>query len=222
MSDERLVPETAIDEFAVQQFVMRRFAEAGLVTDFPPIAGVNANASDPHYAPAPIGSASVRRGDLLLLDLWAKLDDPRCGLLRHHLDGLLRRRSAPADARGVRRRDRRRDEGIRTVQEAVAAGRTLRGFEVDDAVRGYIEARGFGEFFGHRTGHSIGREVHGVGANMDNFETHDQRPIIPGTCFSIEPGIYLLEFGIRSEVDVFVEKHVASVTGDIQTNLVLL
>ena len=98
----------------------------------------------------------------------------------------------------------------------------MRGFEVDDAVRGHIEARGFGQFFRHRTGHSIGREVHGVGANMDNFETHDERPIIPGTCFSIEPGIYLPEFGMRSEVDVFVEEHAASVTGDIQADLVLL
>lgn len=115
-----------------------------------------------------------------------------------------------------------RDAGIRLVQEAAAAGQALRGFEVDDAVRGHIAACGLGEFFGHRTGHSIGREVHGVGANMDNFETHDERSIVAGTCFSIEPGVYLPEFGIRSEVDMFIEDRQARVTGEIQTEMVLL
>jgi Xaa-Pro aminopeptidase len=211
-----------IDEFAVQQFIMNRFAEAGLITDSPPIVGVNANASDPHYCPGPVGSASIRRGDLMLLDLWAKLDDPdavyyditwmafcgddppqRISEVFHVVIGA-------------------RDAGILAVQQAAAAGRTLRGFEVDDAVRGFIAARGFGEFFRHRTGHSIGREVHGVGANMDNYETHDERTIIPGTCFSIEPGIYLSQFGIRSEVDVLVDERAARVTGEIQTELTLL
>jgi Xaa-Pro aminopeptidase len=212
----------ALDEYAVQQFVMRRFAENGLVTDCPPIVGVNANASDPHYAPAATGSAPVRRGDLLLLDLWAKLDDPDavfyditwmayCGAEPPEA-----MREAFAIVRGAR------DAGIRLVQEAAAAGRTLRGFEVDDAVRGYIEARGLGQYFRHRTGHSIGREVHGVGANMDNLETHDERPVIPWTCFSIEPGLYQPEFGVRTEVDVFVDERGARVTGQIQTELVLL
>lgn len=213
---------SAVDEFAVQQFITGRFAEAGLVTDSPPIVGVNANASDPHYCPGRVGSAPIRSGDLILLDLWAKLDDPQavyydvtwmayCG--EEPRQRILEVLDAVIGAR---------DAGVRTVQQAVAAGRTLRGFEVDDAVRGFIEARGFGEFFRHRTGHSIGREVHGVGANMDNFETHDERPIIPGTCFSIEPGIYLPEFGVRSEVDVLVEPGGARVTGEIQTALCLL
>ena len=212
----------AVDEYTVQQFVMRRFSESALVTDSPPIVGVNANASDPHYSPPAAASAPVRRGDLLLLDLWAKLDDP---------DGVFYDVTWMAycgDEPPERMREAfavvvaARDAGIRLVREAAAAGRTLHGFEVDDAVRGYIESRGFGEFFGHRTGHSIGREVHGVGANMDNLETHDERPVIPWTCFSIEPGIYQPEFGVRSEVDVFVEDHGARVTGEIQTDLVLL
>jgi len=213
---------SAIDEFTVQQFIMGRFAEAGLITDSPPIVGVSANASDPHYCPGRVGSASIRRGDLMLLDLWAKLDDPdavyyditwtafcgddppqRISEVFHVVIGA-------------------RDAGIRAVQQAAAAGRTLRGFEVDDAVRAFIAARGFAEFFRQRTGHSIGREVHGVGANIDNYETHDERTIIPGTCFSIEPGIYLSHFGIRSEVDVLVEDRAARVTGEIQTELVLL
>jgi Xaa-Pro dipeptidase len=211
-----------VDEYTVQQFVMFRFAQSGLVTDHPPIVGVNANASNPHYCPPEAGSSAIRRGDLLLLDLWAKLDDPAsvyyditwmayCGndpphSMREAFDAVLAGR----------------DAGIRRVQEAVAAGLPLRGFEVDDAVRGTIEARGFGSYFGHRTGHSIGREVHGVGANMDNYETHDERPIIPGTCFSIEPGIYLPEFGVRSEVDVYVDEHSARVTGQIQTAFCLV
>jgi Xaa-Pro aminopeptidase len=113
-----------------------------------------------------------------------------------------------------------RDAAIGLVQESMRAGRPLRGYEVDDAAREVITRRGFGAFFVHRTGHSIGEEVHGNGANMDNFETHDERRIIPRTCFSIEPGVYLHEFGVRSEVNVFVEERDARVTGEIQQAIV--
>ena len=115
-----------------------------------------------------------------------------------------------------------RDAGIRLVQEAAAAGRTLRGFEVDDAVSGYIASRGMAQCIRHRTGHSIGREVHGVGANMDNMETHDERPVIPWTCFSVEPALYLPDFGVRTEVNVFVEERGARVTGEMQMEFVRL
>jgi len=108
------------------------------------------------------------------------------------------------------------------VQDAVAAGHELRGFEVDDVARGYIESRGFGEYFVHRTGHSIGEEVHGNGANMDNLETHDERRVVPWTCFSIEPGVYLKEFGVRSEINMFVGEKEARVTGEKQTDLLIL
>jgi Xaa-Pro dipeptidase len=115
-----------------------------------------------------------------------------------------------------------RDAGIRLVRDAARTGRTLRGFEVDDAVSGCIKSRGLGEFIRHRTGHNIGREVHGAGANMDNCETHDERPIIPWTCFSIEPGLYFPGFGVRTEVDVFVEEHGARVTGALQQEITTL
>jgi Xaa-Pro aminopeptidase len=115
-----------------------------------------------------------------------------------------------------------RDRAIECVQRAVAAKRDLRGFEVDDAARASVREQGFGQYFTHRTGHSIGVEVHGAGANMDNFETHDERKVIPWTCFSIEPGIYLPEFGIRSEVDVFAGEEEAKVTGEIQQELVII
>ena len=211
-----------ITEYSVQQFVLQRFAETGLMTNHAPIVGVNANASDPHYQPTREACRPIRDGDLLLLDLWAKLEDPDavyydvtwmayCG------------EDPPARQREVFQvvRDAR-DAGIRFVTDAVAAGRPVQGFAVDDAVRGYIARKGFGEFFTHRTGHSIGRETHGHGANLDNFETHDERRIIPMTCFSIEPGIYLPEFGVRSEVNLFVDDRSAQVTGEIQRELILL
>jgi Xaa-Pro aminopeptidase len=115
-----------------------------------------------------------------------------------------------------------RDAAISRVTQAVAAGQPLRGFEVDDAARGYIEDRGFGSYFTHRTGHSIGQEVHGSGANMDNLETHDERRVSPWTCFSIEPGVYLPNFGIRSEINMFVGDREARVTGEIERDLLLL
>jgi Xaa-Pro aminopeptidase len=115
-----------------------------------------------------------------------------------------------------------RDAAIAFVQDAVAAGRVLHGYEVDDVARGHIQQRGYGDYFVHRTGHSIGYLVHGNGVNIDNLETRDQRRIIPGVCFSIEPGVYLPEFGVRSEVDMFVGEKQAVVTGEIQRELLLL
>lgn len=214
--------DKAIDEYAVQQFVMRRFAESGMVTNHPPIVGANVNAADSHYCPPETGSSPIRPGDLVLLDLWAKIDVPDgvyyditwmafCG---DEVPAPMREAFATVVAA--------RDTGIRLVQEAMAEGRTLRGFEVDDAVRGCIESRGMGAFIRHRTGHSIGREVHGVGANIDNYETHDDRRIIPWTCFSIEPALYLPDFGVRTEINLFVEEHGARVTGRIQNEFVTL
>ena len=114
-----------------------------------------------------------------------------------------------------------RDAAIQRVTEAIAAGYPLCGFEVDDAARGFITSRGFAPYFTHRTGHSIGQEVHGNGANMDNLETHDERRVSPWTCFSIEPGVYLPEFGVRSEVNMFVGEGEARVTGEIQRSMAL-
>jgi Xaa-Pro aminopeptidase len=211
-----------LDEYGVQQFVMRRFKERGLTTDHGPIVGCNANAADSHYSPPETGSASIRRGDLVLLDLWAKLDQPDavyyditwmayCG---EQVPEPIEK--AFAAAMGAR------DAGIKLVREAMTAGRMLRGFEVDDAVAGHIHTCGYGPNIRHRTGHSIGREVHGVGANMDNMETHDERPIIPRTCFSIEPALYLPDFGVRTEINLFVEERGARVTGEMQTEFVRL
>jgi Xaa-Pro dipeptidase len=219
---ERTRNGAPLQEVEVKRFVREGFAKAGLITDHGPIVGVNGNASNPHYEPTDETTSPIRSGDWVLLDMWAKLDQPGatyyditwtafCG--DHPADTM---RNVFAVVTGAR------DAGIRRVEDAVPAGEPLRGFEVDDAVRGYIENRGYGAYFTHRTGHSIGQEVHGNGANMDNFENHDERRIIPWSCFSIEPGVYLPEFGVRSEIDMFVGDGEARVTGEIQREMALL
>lgn len=209
-------------EYEIQQFIMDQFQAHGLVTDHPPIVAVNENASDPHYAPTLSGSRAIRPGDSLLIDLWAKLDQPNsvfyditwmgyCGsqppsALKHVFD----------IARTAR------DLAVQAVNRARTEGRRLHGFEVDDVTRNHIRKNHFGDYFVHRTGHSIGVSVHGNGANMDNLETHDDRLIVPNTCFSVEPGIYLPEFGVRTEVNVFVRENSAGTTGEVQQELVVV
>ena len=211
-----------LDEYGVQQFVMRRFKERGLTTDHPPIVGANVNAADSHYCPPDKGSAPIRRGDLVLLDLWAKLDQPDAVYYDITWMAYCGERVPEPMEKAFAVTMGARDVGIKLVREAMAAGRTLRGFEVDDAVAGHIQTCGYGENIRHRTGHSIGREVHGVGANIDNMETHDERPIIPWTCFSIEPALYLPDFGVRTEINLFVEERGARVTGEMQSEFVRL
>jgi len=211
-----------VTEWEMQQFILARFAEEALTTDHGPDVAVNANASNPHYEPKQEASAEIRRGDVLLMDMWAKLDRPEAVYYDITWVGFCGS-EPPAKVERVFTvvRDAR-DRAIARVKDAVRDQRELRGFEVDDAAREHVRAQGFEEYFFHRTGHSIGTEVHGSGANMDNLETHDERRVIPWPCFSVEPGIYLPEYGIRSEVDVFVGDREARVTGEVQDKLVLL
>jgi Xaa-Pro dipeptidase len=211
-----------ITEWDVKQFIGDRYKAEGLFIDHGPDVAVNANASNPHYDPRQDSCSEIRKGDLLLMDMWAKFDRP--GSIYYDITWVGYCGATPPEE--IRKvftivRDAR-DRAIDCVKSAVAAGRDLRGFEVDDAAREHIRSAGFGEYFFHRTGHSIGQEVHGNGANMDNLETHDERRVIPWTGFSIEPGIYLPEFGIRSEVNMFVDDKSARVTGEIQRELVLI
>jgi len=221
---ERLAQGMAVTEHDVQSFIQGRFDARGLTANHPCIVAVNDHASDPHFETgAGPGNREIKKGDLVLIDLWAKVaGDPRavyydatwmafCGRDVH-----ARVREVWEAVKGAR------DAAVTFVTESVAAGRTIHGSEVDDVSRGYIEERGFGPYFLHRTGHSIGYEVHGNGVNIDNLETRDQRKIVPGVCFSIEPGVYLPEFGVRSEIDMFVGERAAEVTGDIQRELLLL
>jgi Xaa-Pro aminopeptidase len=209
-----------VTEWDAQSFITTRFAESGLFTDHGPNVSVNGNASNPHYEPHKDASATIRQGDIVLIDLWAKFD--RADAVYYDITwmGFCGETPPPALEKvfGIVREAR--DRAVARVQQAVSAGETLYGYQVDDAARGYIREQGYGEYFFHRTGHSIGTEVHGSGANMDNLETHDERRVIPWTCFSVEPGVYLPEFGVRSEVNVFVDEREARVTGEIQRELV--
>ncbi len=213
---------TRVTEWDMQQFILAGFRENGLFTDHGPDVAVNANASNPHYDPKQDQCSEIHKDDLVLIDMWAKLDRPEGVYYDITWTGYCGA-DVPSDIENVFTivRDAR-DKAIRCVLDAVEQKRPLRGFEVDDAARNHIREAGFAEYFFHRTGHSIGAEVHGTGANMDNLETHDERLVISGTCFSIEPGIYLPKFGIRSEVNVLVEENRARVTGAVQDRLLRL
>ena len=219
---ERTRNGAALQEVEVKDFVRKGFADAGLLTDSGPIVGCNANASNPHYEPSASVTNPIKTGDWVLLDMWAKLDQP--GAVYYDITWTCFCGDTPSDEHRkvfTTVRDAR-DAAINKVQSAISAGQDLRGFEVDDACRAVIVKAGYAEFFTHRTGHSIGVEVHGNGANMDNFETHDERRVMPWSCFSVEPGIYLPNFGVRSEINMFIGDKDAIVTGNIQRELVCL
>ncbi len=221
---ERLRSDSVVKESEVQALIMRRFEEQGLFSHHPCIVAVNDHASDPHFETgAGPNDRAIRQGDLVLIDFWAKVaNDSRAVYYDATWMGYCGQQ-VPAKMREVWDAVKgARDAAIAFVTESVAAGRTIAGWEVDDVSRGVIEKRGYGPYFLHRTGHSIGYEVHGNGVNIDNLETRDQRKIIPGVCFSIEPGVYLPEFGVRSEIDMFIHPGRAEVTGDIQRELLLL
>jgi Xaa-Pro dipeptidase len=202
---DRVRTAGSVLETEVQQAILDHFQAHGLVTYSPPIVGANAHSGDPHFETCTETDVAIREGDFVLVDLWAKLDRPRAvysDLTRVGYVG----RDVPERYQSIFQIvAAARDAAISTVREAFAAGRPLPGWQVDQACRDVIEAAGYGDYFIHRTGHSIGQEVHGNGANMDNLETHEERLVMPRTCFSVEPGIYLPEFGVRSEVDVFVD-----------------
>ena len=183
---------------------------------------VNANAGNPHYEPLPSGSAPIRKGDLLLTDLWC----------REEKEGSIWADITWMSFLGAEVPDRHReiweivagarDAAVAHLKKGASEGRAMSGAEVDDVTRRHIQERGYGEYFIHRTGHSIGREVHGNGCNIDNLETIDGRRLIPKTGFSIEPGIYLPEFGVRSEIDIYMDQGGVEVTTDLQDRIVPL
>jgi Xaa-Pro aminopeptidase len=212
----------AITEWEVNRFIRAGFDESGLITDHGPIVAVNENMSNPHYEPQPEGSRQIHKNDAVLIDMWAKLNQPHSVFYDITWTGYCGA-EPPSELQKLFEvvRDAR-DRAIHCVQTAVKDGQTIHGFDVDDAARSYIKDQGLADYFVHRTGHSIGEEVHGTGANMDNLETHDDRRIIPRTCFSIEPGVYLPDFGIRSEVNVYISAKEARVTGEVQRQLVTI
>jgi Xaa-Pro aminopeptidase len=209
-----------ISEYDVQQVMVRLFEANALTADEPPCVAVNTNSADPHYSPLRDTSAPIQAGDFVLLDVWGKQNKPGGVYFDITWTGYVGENVPERYTEVFEVVREARDAAILLVQKSLEAGRTLRGYEVDDAAREVIERRGYGAFFVHRTGHSIGEDVHGNGANMDNFETHDERRIVARTCFSIEPGIYLHDFGVRSEVNVFTRARDARVTGEIQREVV--
>lgn len=210
-----------LTEYDLQQWIAARYRESG-ITDEPPIVAVPPNNGDPHYAPPQSGSRPIRAGDLLLLDMWGKF--PRPGSVYYDITwmGYLGERVPDSYAKVFRIVRQARDNAVSFIQDAVSKGRVIHGWEVDRVARGVIQKAGYGKYFVHRTGHSIGQEVHGNGANMDSLESRDDRKIVPRTCFSIEPGIYMPEFGLRTEVDVYIGERDARVTGAIQQEILAL
>ena len=208
-----------LTEYDLQQWILQKFGEAGIITDEGPDIAVNANASDPHYGPTREKSSPIREGDLLLLDVWGKQKAPGSVFYDITWMGYLGAKVPEKYAEVFRVLREARDRAVDLIRASVKSGKPLQGWQVDKAARAVVEKAGYGKYFFHRTGHNIGTSVHGNGVNMDGLETHDNRHLIPGTCNSVEPGIYLPEFGMRTEVDVYVDEHEARVTGAVQTEI---
>jgi len=214
--------KTAFTEYDLQQWMAEQFRANGLVADSAPIVAVGPHSGDPHYEPKKGSASPVKEGDLLLLDVWGKLDKPDSVYYDITWMGYFGAKVPEKYTKVFAIAKQARDAAVNFAREATAAGRPFEGWQVDRAARDVIKKAGFGKYFVHRTGHSIGQEVHGAGANMDDLESHDVRRIIPRTCFSVEPGIYQAEFGVRTEVDVYVGEKEAGVTGAVQSEILAL
>ena len=209
-----------LTEYDLVQWMREQFRAHNITADDGPVAAVEPNNGNPHYEPSAETAKAIKEGDLLLLDVWGKLNKPGSVYYDVTWMGYLGK-SVPAEYTkifGIVKQAR--DSAIRFVQDKIAAGKKVHGWEVDGVARSVIRKAGYGKNFVHRTGHSIGQDVHGNGANMDGLETRDDRSIVPNTCFSIEPGIYLPKFGVRSEVNVYVDEKQAQVTGPMQDAII--
>jgi Xaa-Pro dipeptidase len=211
-----------LTEFELQQWILGEFAKSDLTADDGPDVAVNAHASDPHYAPSADRPTPIREGDLLLLDVWGKQKAEGSVYYDISWVGYLGAKVPEKYAKVFSTLAKARDRAVDLICSSVASGKPLQGWQVDNAARRVVQQAGYGKYFIHRTGHNIGQTVHGNGVNMDGLETHDSRHLIPGTCTSIEPGIYLPEFGMRSEVNVYVGKDEAQVTGPVQKEILAL
>lgn len=209
-----------LTEFEHVQWLSKAMRREGLVWENGPNVSANANSSDSHYEPTAEKSAEIREGDFVLIDIWGRPDSPGSIFYDITWTGVVGREPTEPEQFVFETVRNARDAAIAKVKDAFAKKLPICGFEADDAAREVIKAAGFGEFFTHRTGHNIAQELHGPGAHLDNLETHDERLILPNTCFSVEPGVYLPEFGVRSEVDMMTSHGKAWVTGKIQRELV--
>ena len=205
---QRITANQPIHEYDVQQFMVSEFKKRGIMSESDPNCSVNANAGNPHYEPTKDVHTALKKGDLVLLDLWAKKNKPRSVYADITWMGYIGE-SVPAEYEKIFQIVRGgRDAALNFVRDSFSRGKKIMGCQVDDAARKFIAKKGYWKYFVHRTGHSIGEEIHGNGANMDNLETKDERKVIPQTSFSIEPGVYFDgKYGVRSEIDVYITKN---------------
>jgi len=211
-----------LTEFDLKNWILKEFDAAGIWAEDGPDVAVNAHASDPHYGPTAETASPIREGDLLLLDVWGKKKGPGSVYYDVTWVGYLGAKVPEKYSKVFSVVREARDRAVELIRKSIAAGKPLQGWQVDKAARSVVEKAGYGKYFFHRTGHSIGEKVHGNGVNMDGLETHDSRHLIPRTCNSVEPGIYLSDFGIRSEVDVYIDESEARVTGAVQNEILAL
>lgn len=210
-----------VDEFRMVQYLQQAMRAEGLVWEHGPNVSVGSNSADSHYEPSPDGSRPIRIGDFVLIDIWGRVDEPHSCFYDITWTGVVGREPTDREQEVFHTVRDARDAAVKLVQEAYGGGKEIAGWQADDAAREVIRRAGYGEFFTHRTGHNIGAVLHGSGAHLDNLETHDERLILPDTCFSVEPGVYFPgEFGIRNEVNMIARRGEAKVTGRMQTELV--
>ena len=207
-------------EYAIMQWLSEGLRRGGLIWENGPDVAANENSSDSHYVVTEESCKPIREGDFVLIDIWGRLDQPDSVFYDITWTGIVGREPSAREQLVFETVRNARDAAIDVVQSAFASGRPIAGWEADDAARDVIRRAGFGDSFTHRTGHNIATEIHGSGAHLDNLETHDERQLLPFTCFSVEPGIYLPEFGVRSEIDIITSANEARVTGRIQRELV--
>ena len=207
-------------EYAIMQWLSEGMRRGGLIWENGPDVAANENSSDSHYVVTEEGCKPIREGDFVLIDIWGRLNQPDSVFYDITWTGVVGREPSARERLVFETVRNARDAAIDLVQSAFAGGRPIAGWEADDAARDVIRKAGFGAEFTHRTGHNIATEIHGSGAHLDNFETHDERQLLPFTCFSVEPGIYLPEFGVRTEIDIITSAKEAKVTGRIQRELV--
>jgi Xaa-Pro aminopeptidase len=209
-------------EYDLQQRMVQWFREEGLVSDAPPVVALGANAGNPHYLPTSEHNRVIVGDEVLLLDLWGKKSQPGAVYADITWVGATSRQVPSEPAAAFQAIVNARDAAVRLVQERAVAGKDLRGWEVDRAARQVLDDSGYGTYVLHRTGHSLGENVHGNGTHLDDYETHDERRLVPRTGFTVEPGLYFERFGVRTEINVYRGERDAEVTGERQARIVTL
>jgi Xaa-Pro dipeptidase len=218
----RLRDRVATTEYDIQQLMVGWFRDEGLLSTDEPNVSAAENSGNPHYLPTATSHRAIRADEILLLDLWGKLNRPGAVFADITWMGFTGRSVPERFARAFTAIRDARDAGVELVQQSLRAGRDLRGWEVDRAASQVLKDAGYADAILHRTGHSLGESVHGNGVNMDDYETHDDRRLIPGTGFTIEPGVYFDDFGVRTEINMTVSARDAVVTGPLQKEILAL